>query len=206
MKLFFDVDGVLIKGFSQNPLLHYSWNETIDADLGIDREKLQKLFFQKRFDDVIIGKADLETEMAAFLSEINSTVKAKTVIAYWLEKDAIINEYVFDWIENSFLPKHNLYVATNQEKNRANYLWHGLKFCNVFSDIFYSADIGYSKNQPEFFLNVRNRTGFKPEECLIIDDSESVINTALACNWNAVLFTGEESLNKVEEISSGRIH
>jgi putative hydrolase of the HAD superfamily len=45
MKIFFDVDGVLIDGWHANSALRKPWDETLQADLGIDRNAFQELFF-----------------------------------------------------------------------------------------------------------------------------------------------------------------
>jgi putative hydrolase of the HAD superfamily len=38
LKVFFDVDGVLIDGWHANSALSKRWDLTLEADLGVDRE------------------------------------------------------------------------------------------------------------------------------------------------------------------------
>ncbi len=45
MKIFFDVDGVLIDGWHADETRRKPWDTTIEADLGVDRKAFQRLFF-----------------------------------------------------------------------------------------------------------------------------------------------------------------
>lgn len=46
MKIFFDVDGVLIDGWHADPARRKRWDADLRRDLGIDPEALQEKFFR----------------------------------------------------------------------------------------------------------------------------------------------------------------
>lgn len=52
MKVLFDVDGVIIDGWHENPKLRKSWDASIRTDLGVDRAMFQHLFFVERLTDL----------------------------------------------------------------------------------------------------------------------------------------------------------
>ena len=201
MHVFFDVDGVLIDGYSNNPKLHRPWHGSLEKDLNIDPVDMQRHLFTPRFFDVAVGKRDLHEAVGEFLQAVSSTVSAQELIDYWFKKDSVLNDALWHWLdEKSRLPKEKLFIATNQEKNRASYLWNDLAFKNRFSDIFYSGDLGVSKSDQAFFETVRQRTGLNPQECLLVDDTQKVIDTAKVCGWRTVLYEGPESLESLDRI------
>lgn len=68
MKIFFDVDGVLIDGWHADASRRKPWDATIEADLGIDRETFQHLFFGtvgarsfSRMVECVSGRSDLKS-------------------------------------------------------------------------------------------------------------------------------------------------
>lgn len=195
MKLFFDVDGVLIKGYSNNPKLYHPWHTDLERDLGLRHADMQRHLFTEKFHDVATGKRGIHEAVADFLNAVSSSLPPQELIDYWFRKDSTLNVVVWDWLAANEIPQDKLYIATNQENHRASYLWNALNFKDHFSDIFYSGAIGYSKSHPEFFHAIRQKTGFAPEECVLIDDTKSVIDQAAACGWQTVLYEGAESLS-----------
>lgn len=199
MKFFFDVDGVLIKGYSPNPDLHRPWDQNLQHDLGIDPLLFKSEFINKRFASVICGQADLEEQLNAFTDEVNASVRGKDLLEYWLANDSIINDVTFEWLDQSRIAKENLFLATNQEKNRADHLWNKLNFNRYFSEIFNSGKVGFSKSHQEFFGHIKTATGFDQTQCVLIDDSPDVIKVAQAFGWHTILFEGPESLQKLNQ-------
>ena len=45
MKIFFDVDGVIIDGWHAKPERRKPWDATIEQDFGVRREAFQRAFF-----------------------------------------------------------------------------------------------------------------------------------------------------------------
>lgn len=152
MKVFFDVDGVLIDGWHEKPERRHPWDTTLAEDLGIDVAMFRKLVFG---DGVSFtaplhacakGERDLKHLLAEILPQTGYAGPVDTMVKYWFDKDAKLNPIVFGAVKRLALRSDvSLYLATGQEHHRAAYLWNDLNLKAVFKDIFYSAKLGYLK-------------------------------------------------------------
>jgi putative hydrolase of the HAD superfamily len=198
MKIFFDVDGVLINGWHANVALRRAWDATIEVDLGIDREAFQKLFFgtsathsSSPMFECVVGRRDLADALADVLPEVGYHGRIDDFMRYWFEKDSNVNADVFKLIEEIRESSGaKLYIATGQEHYRARYLWDQLGFSKHFDNMFYSADIGHSKRDVRFFKAVNCALGIRAgEHPLFFDDQLEVIELAKSVGWDGIAFT-----------------
>jgi putative hydrolase of the HAD superfamily len=198
LKIFFDVDGVIIEGWHDKPERRRPWDTTIKEDLGVDRDAFRKTFFGLPFATstppmhfCAKGERDLKEALAAVLPSVGYRGPVDTFVRYWFERDSHINHAVLDVVK--LLASHTdaeLYLATGQERYRAAYLWDELGFKEYFLDIFYSAKLGCSKNEREFFEKINYELGVAAEiergdRPLFFDDTEAVVNIARSCGWDA---------------------
>ena len=196
MKIFFDVDGVLIDGWHAKPEFRRPWDATIEEDLGIDRTAFQEQFFgpcganRPVIHACIRGERDLKDALAATLPQVGYRGQVDTFMRYWFEKDSNINDTVMSSVKRlAGHPDVELYLATGQEHYRAAYLWVELGFKDHFKDIFYSARLGHLKNAVEFYLAINRVLGIRPDERpLFFDDREESVTLARAAGWDACLF------------------
>ena len=196
MKIFFDVDGVLIDGWHAKPEFRRPWDATIEDDLGIDREAFREKFFGPFGDNravihaCIRGERDLKEALAATLPAVGYTGSVDAFLRYWFEKDSHINATVMNAVKRlSRHPDIELYLATGQEHYRAAYLWDELGFRAHFKDIFYSARLGHLKDALGFYLAINQALGIKPDERpLFFDDREDSVVLARQAGWDACLF------------------
>ncbi len=195
MKVFFDVDGVLIDGWHENPARRRPWDTTMAEDLGLDVPLFRELVFglgstfTAPLHDCAKGERDLKHLLAEVLPRTGYKGSVDTVVRYWFEKDANLNSIVFDAVKRlSTRPDVSLYLATGQEHHRAAYLWNDLDLKAVFKDIFYSAKLKLLKNDPAFFETINRTLGIAPgERPLFFDDHSEVVRTARAAGWDAQL-------------------
>jgi putative hydrolase of the HAD superfamily len=205
MRIFFDVDGVLIDGWHSKPERRKPWDAHLEQDLGIDRDAFRKSFFESpsgKFASpmhaCVKGERDLKEALAGVLPSIGYNGSVDALVRYWFEKDSNINPEVFDAVKR--LRRHGdveLYVATGQEHYRAAYLWNELGFSKHFKDIFYSARLGHLKGTPEFFAEVNRALGIAPDERpLFFDDQEEIVSLARTAGWDACVFDTTDDILK----------
>lgn len=205
VKVFFDVDGVLIDGWHANSALRKSWDATIEADLGVDREAFQLLFFgapgarsTSPMFECITGRCDLKAALAAVLPQVGYNGSIDAFIRYWFEKDSNINAGVFRLLEK--IREHGgmqMFVATGQEHHRARYLWNELGFSRHFDRIFYSAEIGYPKKDVQFFQAISRALGIRPgERPLFFDDQPEIVELAKSAGWDGTAFTSIKDIRE----------
>jgi len=198
MKIFFDVDGVLIDGWHANPALRKPWDATVQADLGIDRDAFQRLFFNapagkpnSAMFECITGRRKLKDALADVLPQVGYRGSVESFICYWFERDSNVNPDVFRLLtEIRERSGNRMYVATGQEHHRARYLWNDLGFSNYFDGMFYSAEIGHAKKDLRFFEAINRSLGIEPSERpLFFDDQPEIIELAKRAGWDGTTFT-----------------
>lgn len=186
----FDVDGVLIHGYHANPARVRPWDANMLADTGVDPERFRQEFtFDIFMKKVIIGQMSLIDALERRLPSFGYKGSPVAFAHYWLSQDSVLNEPLLDVVRNLKQSGDcRLYIATNQEHLRANWLWGHLGLSELFEDIFYAARIGVQKPDSKFFDFIEQRIGPQAEPPLFFDDSPKVIEGALKQGWEAVQF------------------
>jgi glucose-1-phosphatase len=94
-------------------------------------------------------------------------------------------------------PHYRLLLASNTNE------LHAEQFCRQLADtlrffdaIVLSHKIGVRKPRAEFFHHCQRLAGCAAEECLFIDDLPGNVAGAIACGWNAIVFTDTTDLLK----------
>ncbi len=197
MKVFFDVDGVLIDGWHADPARRRPWTTTLAEDTGIDVERFETLMFGRPsgaarsvIQDCAVGLRDLVDALAQILPQAGYDGPARDFLAYWFEKDSVTNERVFDIVASlNAIPEVETYIATGQEHHRAAYLWRDLAFNRHFTAMFHSAELGLPKNDLRFFRAIDEALKIGPDERpIIVDDSRAIVALARQAGWDGILF------------------
>lgn len=198
--ILFDVDGVLTHGYYNHFNHGEPWDKTIEEDLGLDKELFKNDFIFKDYVTKIIpGKLCFKEGLENFIKRNALPLKSQDIIDYWLSKDAVIYKPLLERIKQlKEMNKFQLFLATNQEHYRANYLMNELGFKNYFQDIFYAADLGAAKPDLLFFEKTEQRLkelGFNTKPTFF-DDHPEIIKTAQTQGWDAHHFETVDDLNK----------
>jgi putative hydrolase of the HAD superfamily len=200
----FDVDGVLVHGYHAKPEKQIRWDENLLADLGIDPDVFRKEFIYDIFvKKVIVGQMSLLEALDRTLPRLGYRGPSMAFAGYWLSHDSNVNQPLLDVVGKlKARGDSRLYVATNQEHMRAQWLWQQLKFGDVFEDMFHSARVGATKPHKPYFDWVSNRIGPQAEPPLFFDDSEDVVKGARAYGWEAVQYDNLEDVTRHPWIAS----
>jgi putative hydrolase of the HAD superfamily len=203
MKVFFDVDGVLIDGWHANSALRKPWDATLEADLGVDRGAFQNLFFgapgsrsASPMFECITGRRDLRDALADVLPRVGYEGSVDDFMRYWFKKDSNVNSDVF-WLIEKIRESSGaqIYIATGQEHHRANYLWNELGFSRHFDGIFYSAKIGHGKKDVRFFETINHLLAIGAgERPLFFDDQPEIVELAGTVGWDGTEFTSARDI------------
>lgn len=188
--ILFDVDGVLINGWHFRPEYRVCWNETLEADMGIPEPVFSRYVMGVFQEEVVSGQVDLHQSLSDHLPAMGYHGSVQDVIDYWLQKDSQINQPLIEIVKSlQESGKARLFIATNQEHNRARYLTENLGLGQYFEDIFYSARLGARKPYPEYFHKVDDILGREPtESVLFFDDTPKVVEAAREHGWDAQEF------------------
>jgi putative hydrolase of the HAD superfamily len=187
-----DVDGVLVCG---RPSDGQPWAASIEADLGLTREQLQKEFFKPHWSKIVIGQGGLREHLEPVLARIAPRVSYEKFVSYWFENDARLNIALLEEIQRWRASGTKIYLATNQEHLRAAHLMAAVGLQHHCDGIFYSAALGCRKPDLAFFDKAAELSGFAPEQLVLIDDTAENLVAARKAGWNAVMWEQQSSLS-----------
>lgn len=186
-----DVDGVVVHGFHANPEKRRPWDVALESDLGISRQRLTETFFNGVFaSEIVTGRKSLVEALDDVLPGLGYRGSTLDFIAYWLERDSMLDNDLLAAIAAVRKCGARVYLATNQEHIRAFHLWATLGLQARFDDIYYSARLGVTKPQAAFFEAVSTRIGKQRQPPLFFDDSSRNVDAATAHGWEAVVYEG----------------
>ena len=194
--LMLDVDGVLIDGRPGDGL---NWKTGLAEDLGLEPRDLSEGFFRRVWSDVVTGRRALLPELEAALARMGSSVRAEDLVAYWFDKDSRVVAPVLADLRHLRSAGRPVFLATNQDHLRARYLMQEIGLEREVDGIVYSAQAGHQKPEAEFFAFAEQATGYRPENLLLVDDTEANVLGARRAGWAAVHWTGAECLREIVE-------
>lgn len=179
--ILFDADGVLING------REFSFH--LEKDYGITRE-ITTPFFTGPFLECLVGKADLKEVLSPYIKEWGWKGSGDEFLEYWFKSEHIIDQDLIKYIQDLRKKGIKCYLATNQEKHRAQYMLDKMGFSTSFDKVYASSHLGHRKPDLEFFAKVMEDLGnIQKEAVLFWDDTPSHIDAAKGFGINAEIYT-----------------
>lgn len=181
-----DLDGIVVTGRKGR------FSERISAEYGVPIEKIID-FIKNEYSLCKVGKADLREVLAAHLKEWNWPGSADDLMKYWYHEETEINESIISMIKRLRKNGIKCYIASDNERYRAEYLINNLSLEPLFDGTFFSFEVGYRKPDPEFFALVLEKLEpFSPDEVVLWDDKESNLAEARKLGIQTQLYTNEK--------------
>ncbi len=184
--LMVDVDGVLVHGRPADGLPLFTY---LERDLGLPAPLLQQEFFKPYWVGIVTGQEPIEPRLTEVLGRIAPHLSAQTLLDYWFENDSRLDRQLLDDLADLREKGTRLYLATNQEHQRAAYLRDVLGLGTHFDGMFYSAALGVRKPSADFYRLVTEAVGIEPAAIGFIDDAEENITAAGEFGWKAQHWT-----------------
>lgn len=186
--LILDADGVLING--------EKFADVLARDFQTDKAK-EKEFFTTKFQDCLVGKADLKESIAPYLSSFGWKGSVDEFLEYWFKAEHSINEKLMRYVQRLRKSSVKVVLATNQEKYRTHYMLEHMNFDGMFDKIYSSAHLGLKKPAIEFFAYVVEDMNVNKNEVLFWDDDQRNIEGALEYGISAEFYNDYDSFMKV---------
>lgn len=173
--ILFDADGMTLvsKRFSQQ----------IQGDYGISWEKM-KPFFDGPFIQCKLGRADLKEELAKVVGDWGWKGSLDELLAYWFGIGSTPDPEVILLAKKLRSQGVKCFLATNQEKYRAEYFRNAIGLKNVFDDLLVSAALGHMKDEVAYFaeaytcINSTEQASIPKETILFVDHEEKNLAAA----------------------------
>lgn len=186
--LMVDVDGVLIRSPPGG------WSRDLQADLGLLQHVLETEFFDIHWAEIAVGRASLPARLGPVLERCAPHLTARGLMDYWFQRDAEVDPTFLGQLEPLRASGVALHLATNQEHERAAFLWKTLGLQDHFAAMHYSADVGWAKPDPGFFTTVVARTGYAPADLILVDDRPDNVAAARQAGWGGLYWDGTGTL------------
>lgn len=186
--LMVDVDGVLIRSPPGG------WSRDLQADLGLPQHVLETEFFDIHWAEIAVGRASLPARLGPVLERCAPHLTARELMDYWFQHDADLDAAFLAQLEPLRASGVALHLATNQEHERAAFLWKTLGLQDHFAAMHYSADVGWAKPDPGFFTTVVARTGYAPADLTLVDDRPENVAAARQAGWGGLYWDGTGTL------------
>lgn len=163
--IIFDTDGMLING--------EMFSKRLEKMYGISTEKT-KSFFVGKFQECLIGKADLKEELEKLVLLWGWEGSVEDMLCFWFEGEAKVEQRMLDMVGKLKEKGIKCYVATNQEKYRTQFLLDQLNFKSIFDKVYSSAELGYKKPSQDFFAKIfQDNHGLAKNQTMFWDDDET---------------------------------
>lgn len=188
-----DVDGVVVHGRPADGLPPFTY---LERDLGLPAALLQREFFAPHWSEIVTGKEALMPRLESVLARIAPQLSAETLRAYWFENDSNIDHVFLEALSAWRAHGIAIYLATNQEHMRANYLMEERGLADHVDGILYSAALGHRKPSAEFYRLANEHAGVAAADIVFIDDTRENVEAARAFGWNAVEWNGDVGLDE----------
>ena len=158
-----DADGVLIQ-----PEM---WSQYLEEKYGI-AQKTTVEFYRGPFVDCLLGKQDMYDILPSYLTKWGWKKSTEDFVTEWFDYEDRVDSEIITYIQR--LRKFGIacYVATNQEKHRANYMLDRMGFRDQFDGLFASAHLGSRKPELAFFESIMSKLGIADKKSvLFVDDT-----------------------------------
>lgn len=199
----FDMDGVLIEAKewhydALNKALHLfgytiSRHEHLTSYDGLPTARKLEMLSVER---------DLPVVLHKFINEMKQLYTMEIVYAQC--KPTFVHQYALSSLKKM---GYKLAVASNSIRNTVEVMMEKAKLDQYLDLQLSNEDVKRGKPAPDIYIKAINDLGFKPEECLVVEDNENGIKAAKAAGAH-VLVVAETTevnlsniLNKIEEVN-----
>lgn len=147
-------------------------------------------FFKNEFQLCLVGKADLKKEIVKYMSVWGWKDSAKNLLKFWFDGEKDVNQELVGLVGNYRKDGYKIYLATNNEKYRVDFLWNKIGLKNYFDGIFSSAELGFKKPDEKFYLKVLDLLKTQVEDMIFWDDDEENVESAKKLGMDARFYSG----------------
>lgn len=180
--LLLDMDGLVV-------IRDKVFSVRISEKLNIPLEKFLP-FFKNEFQLCLVGKADLKSELKKYAPAWGWKNSVDELLKFWFDGEKEINHEVLDKALDLRKKGYQIYLVTNNEKYRVDFLWNKIGLKKYFDGMFSSAEVGLKKPDPKFYLKVLEILKVTPDQVIFMDDDEGNVESAKEIGMDARFYSG----------------
>ena len=192
--VYFDVGGVVIRDFSGTN----KWEE-LKTGMGIKPEQASAFndIFDKYEPDVCVGR-DVETLVPMLRDRLG--LKLPDDYSFLTEFVSRFERNESIWpIVHKFKDKYKIGLLTNMYPNMLDAIYKAGLMPDVTWDVVIDSSIEkVRKPQAEIFQLAQDKSGFKGEEILFIDNSAKHVEAAKQFGWKGIVYDPTNTVNLLQ--------
>lgn len=183
--LLLDADGVLI------PKEGY-FSTRYATSFAVPVEKIMP-FFQNEFRDCQLGIKDLKETLSRYVVDWQWQGSIDELLQFWFEDGSVPDPEIMTYVQNARNNGVKCYLATDQERYRAEYLRTTFGLAERLDGFFFSYELGVSKNEKAYWEKALVILGNPdPADVEFWDDDMENVVTAKTAGIDARFFTNFE--------------
>lgn len=186
--ILFDVDGVVLF-----PRDKYFSQRLKEEGYELDEQRISQ-FFKNQYKQIVIGKADLKEEVSEEFRNWGWSGTVDELLDFWFSYENKLNQEVIDFAQELRQKQIKCFLSSDHSKYREQDLLHNVGLVEYFDGEFFSASLGYTKEEKEYYQQILSSLNLTPEEIVFIDDDIGNIEIASQVLPNVIHFTSFEKL------------
>jgi putative hydrolase of the HAD superfamily len=187
-----DADGVVIEARKR------FFSERLMADYGITKEQAMQ-FVHEVIIPSMTSQVDVREVLPHYIALWKVPLDVDQLLTYWWNGENTITQEVVKMVDELRANGVHVYLATDQEKYRAEYIMNELALNDHFDGAFFSYSLLYSKNEKEYWKLVIKQLGVNPNEIVFWDDDVKNVEIASESGITSHTYTTVDKLR--EEVS-----
>lgn len=184
--ILFDADGVVLK---KQPYFSLE----IAKENNVPYEEIET-FYKNELRQCQVGKADIKEELAKYLPKWKWEKSVDDFLTRWFTTDVHPDPEVLAVVKAFRDRGVRVYLASDQEKNRGEYIRNTVGLGEHFDGTFFSYEVEHLKSDPQFFQKILATLDLAPEEVAYWDDDEKNIAVAKELGIDAHFYTKLDEL------------
>ena len=185
--LIIDGDGVAINRTKR-------FGERLAEVYGIQKE-VTAPFFNGVFRLCQRGKADMRKELPLYYKDWGWKGTLDELLDFWFRFEGTHNTPMLATIEGIRTAGVLVFLATDNEKYRTEYLMNEFGLGKHFDGVLSSALVGFRKEETEFWSEILKTGKLVPVETLFWDDEKENVEQAARAGFISELFTDMEGFD-----------
>lgn len=189
----FDIDGVVI------PEGDVFFRDRLIKEHKIESQKTNP-FFYVDFYRCLVGKADIYKKLPEYFEEWGWQGSVDDLLDFWFSGERDLDHALLEEIGKLREAGHECYIASNQEVNRAKYLWEDVGLKEHFDGAFFSHQLGYLKDHKNYFRHLSENLSRDFSELIFWDNMKEYVDTARSLGVESYLYTSLENYKKTTDL------
>lgn len=188
----FDMDGVIV----DTEPLHYKayYQMFYDVSINVDEDLYKTFTGQSTLE--ICKKLCHEFQLTKSPEELVTIKRKHFEYLFNNDTDLKLLDGVLDLIKNYHNHQLTLVLASSASMPNINRIFNRFNLDQYFKAKLSGADLKASKPHPEIFIKAAKASGFKKDECIVIEDSTNGIEAAKAAGIFCVGFKSPHSIHQ----------